>query len=85
MSKILFLPELHDFTYEAIVPWPRSPHLAQQDWVTSIETIESWLNQYCGHHWAEWAYSTSQDQQYWEACIAFRRERNRTLFLLTWA
>ncbi len=57
----------------------------QMDWVAAVEELESWLNRYVGHHHAEWAYHNGTTVDYWQACIAFRRERNRTLFLLTWS
>jgi hypothetical protein len=82
---MIYLPDYHFFEYKAIVPWPKYPFLYQQDWIDAIDTIESWLNHYCGSHWVNWAYATDQEQQYWEACIAFRRARDRTLFLLTWS
>jgi hypothetical protein len=47
--------------------------------------LEAWLNRYCGSHYSEWAYHNGTSVDYWQACIAFRRERNKTLFLLTWA
>jgi hypothetical protein len=80
----MFLPEYHEFDHIALAPWPVSSSLIQIDWVDAIGTIESWLEQYTGPHLKEWAFSTCQEQNYWEACIAFRRERNKTLFLLTW-
>lgn len=80
-----YLPEYHTFGYLALAPWPRDPQLAQQDWIESVRTLESWLNLYTGPHWVEWAYSTRYDQESWQACIAFRREKMRTLFLLKWA
>ncbi len=85
MPNIYYLPEYHDFEYVARVPWPKIYTNWQEDWVSSIETLETWLNQYTGRHWVEWAYSQQQNQCYWEACVAFKQDRNRTLFLLTWA
>jgi hypothetical protein len=81
---MIYLPEYHCFKHVAIVPWPRNNLYLQQDWVEAIETLESWLEQYTGPHLVEWAFTTSQEQEYWEACIAFKRERNATLFRLTW-
>lgn len=85
MSKEYYLPEWHDFLYIAAAPWPVIHNSYQQlDWVTAVETLEQWLNRYAGPHHAEWAYHNGTTVDYWTACIAFRRERNRTLFLLTW-
>ena len=80
----MFLPEYHEFEYIAIAPWPVNLSAHQIDWVNAIETVEEWLHKYTGPQWQEWAFATSQEQQYWEACIAFRREKYKTLFLLTW-
>ena len=80
----MFLPEYHEFEHIAIAPWPVNLSSHQIDWVNAIETVEEWLHKYTGPQWQEWAFATSQEQQYWEACIAFRREKYKTLFLLTW-
>jgi hypothetical protein len=82
---MIYLPEYHQFEYIALVPWPQQPALIQTDWVDTINTVEQWLEQYTGPHWVEWAFGTCQQQEYWQACVAFRRERNKTLFLLAWA
>lgn len=81
----LFLPEYHQFNYSAIVPWPVDANYHQIDWVTAIDTIEAWLNRYCGAQWECWAHHTQLEQEYWEACIAFKLERSKTLFLLAWS
>ena len=85
VSTYRYLPEYHTFDYYALAPWPYDPLLYQQDWIRAVQTIESWLNQYTGPHLVEWAYSTQREQEYWQACIAFRREKYKTLFLLAWA
>lgn len=81
----MFLPEYHEFDYIAIAPWPIVAQPYQIDWINAIETIESWLVKYAGQQWQEWAFASAQEQQYWEACIAFRQEKYKTLFLLTWS
>ena len=82
-SGIYYLPELHDFQHIAVAPWPQlSQH--QGDWVNQMNELESWLNRYCGPHYAEWAYAQQRHLDYWQACIAFKQARNKTLFLLTW-
>lgn len=82
---IYYLPDYHDFKHQAVVPWPWRIQTGQQDWIDSIFTLEDWLNKHVGAHYSEWAYSQQQDLEYWQACIAFKRERNKTLFLLAWA
>ena len=80
-----YLPEYHEFEHLAIVPWPVDPRHNQIDWVEAIDTIEAWLLKYTGPQWATWAYSSRQEQEYWEACIAFKQERSKTLFLIAWS
>jgi DMSO/TMAO reductase YedYZ molybdopterin-dependent catalytic subunit len=43
--------------------------------------VPAWV----GDHWVKWAYSTALEQEYWQACIAFKQARDCTLFLLTWS
>jgi hypothetical protein len=85
MPRTYYLPELHDFEYIARAPWPIITNRHQQlDWIAAVDELEAWLNRYIGHHYAEWAYHNGTTVDYWTACIAFKRERNKTLFLLTW-
>ena len=85
MPRSYYLPELHDFAYIATAPWPIIQNSHQQlDWVAAVDEMEQWLNRYIGSHYTEWAYHNGTSIDYWHACIAFRRERNRTLFLLKW-
>jgi hypothetical protein len=85
VNRYEYLPEYTVFEYTAQAPWPRIYTDYQQDWVTAVTTLEQWLNQYVGSHWSEWAYTTRQEHQAWEACVAFRRESMCTLFLLRWS
>lgn len=82
---IFYLPEYHNFSYIGIAPWPHLTTEQQLDWVDSVNTLELWLNRYVGPHYSEWAFSNYQDLEYWQACIAFKREKYKTLFLLTWS
>ena len=84
-SGIYYLPEYHNFEHLAVVPWPLSISDDQADWINSMWTLENWLNQYVGAHYAEWAYAQQKNLEYWQACIAFKQSRYKTLFLLTWA
>ena len=83
MQGIYYVSEQHNFKYLATVNWPQS-NTRQQDWVTTMFTLEEWLEQHCGEHYLEWAYAEQPKREYWQACIAFRQERNKTLFLLQW-
>lgn len=82
---IYYLPEYHQFNYVARAPWPHIYTDYQQDWITAIEVLESWLTQHIGPHYSNWAYSQQINQDYWEACIAFRLDKYKTLFLLKWS
>ena len=86
MPRSMYLPEIHPFEHVASAPWPviLNPH-KQLDWIAAVDEMELWLNRYIGSHYSEWAYHNGTSIDYWYACIAFKRERNKTLFLLTWA
>lgn len=81
---MIYLPEHHEFPHIAIVDWPVDPRHRQVDWVDSINVLEEWLERYAGPHLVEWAWHTTIEQQYWQACIAFKREKLKTLTLITW-
>jgi hypothetical protein len=81
---IYYLPEHHAFEHVGIAPWPHIYANYQQDWIDAVTTLESWLNQYVGAHYSEWAYSQQRDMEYWHACVAFRQAKCKTLFLLQW-
>jgi hypothetical protein len=83
-TGIYYLPENHNFKHIAIAPWPHIHSNWQLDWVDAIDTLESWLNLRIGPHYSAWAYSQQHDLEYWQACIAFKEAKYKTLFLLTW-
>jgi len=76
-----YLPDWHDFDYWATAPWPQWQEVTAG---TSVLILESWLNRTVGSHYTAWAWH-QVNQEYWEACVAFRWDKHRTLFLLTWA
>jgi hypothetical protein len=82
---IFYLPEYHSFEHIGIAPWPHIYTDYQQDWILAVDTLEQWLNRYCGAHYSDWAYGQQQNQEYWQACIAFKLAKHKTLFLLTWS
>ena len=77
-----YLPEAHDFEFIGRAPWPIPQ--AQIDWVDSLIVMENWLDTHIGPHYKRWAWATVQDHETWEACVAFKYDKHRTLFLLTW-
>lgn len=78
-----YLPEYHSFEYIARAPWPN--YDSQLDWVDNVVTLEDWLERYVGEHYKRWAWATERDHNSWEACVAFKWAKHKTLFLLTWA
>lgn len=72
----------HDFPYSAVVPWPCPEMNHVVDWIYGVESIESWLNTNVGHHYQHWAWNDSQASS--KIGVAFRYDRDRCLFLLTW-
>jgi len=73
------------FPYRAVVPWPIDVRQHQQDWILSVDLLESWLKQYVGDHYSHWVYASLEEQAYCQACVAFTRAQDCTLFLLRWA
>lgn len=78
-----YLPEQHSFEHVAIAPWPK-PQI-QMDWVDGVITMEHWLEKHIGQHFIHWAWATQRDHNSWEACVAFKYDKHKTLFLLQWA
>jgi len=82
MKSLCLDTQITEFSYIALAPWPRcyAPGF-NLDWIDSMERVEAWLTECVGDRW-QW--SSSQEQEYWECCVAFRSDRDRTLFLLKW-
>ncbi len=74
-----------NFEHIAKVPWPVIIANDQLDWVQAVDTMEQWLIRYIGKPDSEWMYSTGTSHDYWQACVAFRQARDKTLFLLQWS
>jgi hypothetical protein len=86
MTRSYYLPDQHAFEHIATAHWPTVLNQYEQlDWISAVECMEAWLNRYVGSHYSEWAYHNGTSVDYWQACIAFKRDRNKTLFLLTWS
>ena len=84
MPNSFYLPELHAFEHVATAHWPliiRDDHL---DWISSVDCMELWLNRFIGSHYSHWAYHNGTSIDYWQACIAFKYAKHKTLFLLQW-
>jgi hypothetical protein len=86
MPTSYYLPELHAFEHVAIAPWPTVLNCHDQlDWINAVDCMETWLNRYVGSHYSCWAYHNGTSIDYWQACVAFKWARHKTLFLLQWA
>ena len=83
MATSYYLPESHDFEYIARAPWPQQE--IQLDWIQGVNTLHEWLESYVGPHYIRWAWATSRDHNSWEACVAFKYDKHKSLFLLTWS
>lgn len=77
-----YLPEYHDFAFIGKCRWPLNS--LQLDWVNNVIVLETWLEQYVGPHYTRWAWATDQEHESWQACVAFKYDKHRTLFLLRW-
>lgn len=85
MPRSCYLPDMHPFTHIAVAHWPTIIVNGQWDWVSAVDEMESWLNQHIGGHYSHWAYHNGTSIDYWQACIAFKLPKYKTLFLLAWA
>ena len=79
---------LNDFPltlpYTAVVPWPVVERNGQLDWIDSVYSVESWLDQYIGPHYTQWVWSMWALHQSHLCSVSFARERDTSLFLLRW-
>jgi hypothetical protein len=70
------------FPHVAVAPWPVDPRHYQQDWVYAVEELEHWLVASIGAHYSHWVYASVDTQEYWQACVGFRLEKHKSIFLL---
>ena len=77
-----YVPVLHDFLYTADIAWPGRDN-EQLDWILGITQVESWLLQYTGAKYQRWAWNMATES--YNISVAFRYDKHRTLFLLTWS
>jgi hypothetical protein len=75
------LVDCHGFLYNASVPWPKNDD-PQMDWAWGVYSLEEWLRQHVGPRYKHWAYDDCNVM--FNIGVAFRWERDRTLFVLTW-
>jgi hypothetical protein len=77
-----YTPERHGFEYTADICWPGVIG-EQLDWVTGVTDVELWLIQYTGPKYSRWAWNTAKSV--YNVSVAFKYDKHKTLFLLTWA
>ena len=71
-----------DLPYKAVVPWPSVVREGHQDWIASVDLLESWLETRVGPHWSEWVWSMWSLHNPYMCGVGFKQQRNCTLFLL---
>ena len=77
-----YVPVVHDFAHTASIPWPGRQY-EQLDWILGIHQVEEWLEQYIGHKYARWNWNMALES--YQVCVAFKHDKHKTLFLLTWS
>jgi hypothetical protein len=75
------LVDRHAFVYTATIPWPTAS-LPQLDWIQGVDLVQSWLERHVGSHHASWAWNDSGE--YYHLGVAFKWDKDRCLFVLTW-
>ena len=78
-------PCLQDLPYRAVAPWPFVELNGQWDWITSVDAVESWLEDHIGPHDQSWTWTLWTLDQHYLCSVNFRREQDSTLFLLRWS
>jgi hypothetical protein len=76
-----YSPDQHNFEFIADIQWPGT-HGQQLDWITGVTSIEHWLLNYTGPKYQRWAWHWAQEC--YHVGVAFKYDKHRTLFLLTW-
>jgi hypothetical protein len=68
--------------YRSVVPWPVLEHNGQWDWITSVDCVQSWLEQCIGSYDQDWAWAHGAFDQTHYCTVSFYREQDSILFLL---
>ena len=77
------LIDQHFFHYHASVPWPSLEQDSQIDWIAGVEQLQDWLQFNIGRRPSLWAWHDGRSC--YNMGVAFKWEKDRTLFLLKWA
>jgi hypothetical protein len=73
---------LQELPYRGVVPWPLIELNGQWDWISSVNTVESWLDHYVGYHYRDWTWTQWTLHQPNLCSVSFAREPDSVLFLL---
>lgn len=82
MQMLWDRPEL---PYRAVVPWPQIERNGQWDWIETVSSVQSWLEQRIGPHWVRWGWSMYTLPHGGLCGVSFRFDPDRTLFLLKYS
>jgi hypothetical protein len=75
------LQDWHQFSYRATIPWPNLEQ--QSDWIQGLHLVEEWLVNHIGPRYQNWAYNDSAI--IYNIGVAFKWDKDRTLFVLAWS
>ena len=81
------IPRVYPFPYIAWAPWPdcRATDEDTIDWVHSIDVMETWLDTTVGARLVNWCWTCMDTPQHAALAVAFKWDRDRSLFLLRWS
>ena len=70
---------VRELPYRGVVPWPVVEYNGQSDWVSSVSTVEAWLDLHVGRDWMWTQWTLHQPNL---CSVSFAREQDSLLFLL---
>jgi hypothetical protein len=73
-------PEL---PYRAVAPWPLVERNGCYDWISAVDSVESWLDHYIGHHYQDWTWTMWTLHQPNLCSVSFKRESDQYFILTT--
>ena len=68
--------------YQAQVPWPCVLRSGHQDWVTSVDLVETWLVNSIGPRYSLWTWNMWHLGMGDLCGVSFLKDRDRLIFLL---
>jgi hypothetical protein len=73
---------VQELPYRGVVPWPLIERNGGYDWISSVSTVEAWLDSHVGHHYSDWTWTMWTLDQPNSCSVSFAREPDSVLFLL---